>query len=378
MNIRPILFLLGPLVLATQLAACGPPAPKYEEPVRMVKLVAASPADAGTYRFIALVRRARRAELSFESGGRLASVTADIGDTVRRGQVLATIDDEPARLQIEQAQAQLRSAAGQLRERREQYRQQRAMHDDGATSLLTLNSAETALATAEAAHQSAVAALRMATRAANNAAVRAPYEGRITARLLEPGTMAGAGQAVLRMEGGGDTQVVADLPVDLIPPSLKVGAVVAARPGGRQQGADEARNDEALQLKLKSIADHVDAGGTVQAIFDLPPGSTSPRSGEALAIAINAGMPATLMVPLTAVAQGASAGKGHVFVYHFASKSVERRPVVLGELRGDSVEIVQGLRAGEQVAAAGTAFLIDHQRVLAYTGASALAAGEPR
>ena len=374
MTFRSLPMLLGAAALATQLAACDRQPVRAEAPLRMVKLITTSTTAAADYRFVALVRQARRADLSFENGGKLAGVMVDVGDTVRRGQVLATLDPEPAHLQVLQAEAQVRSTAGQLQERRDQLRQQQAMHADGATSKLTLDAAQLAVTMADAAHSSANAALQLASRAQRQGVLRAPYAGRIKARLAEPGALAASGQAVLQIEGDSHPQVVADLPAALLPASLKPGAVVVAR--GADQATAGSDAADAIKLTLRSLADHIDAGGTVQAIFDLQPGQTPRRSGEALLIAIASGAPQIATLPLTAVAQSTKAGTGHVFVYHRTGNVLERRAVVLGRQRGDSIDVTQGLRPGEEVAGAGTAFLIDRQRVVPYHSASTLATGE--
>ncbi|MDR7048668.1 RND family efflux transporter MFP subunit [Duganella sp. 3397] len=389
MTRRSFPFLLGTaalVLLTTQLAACDRQPVRAEAPLRMVKLITPPTTAAGNYSFVALVRQAQRADLSFENGGRVAGVMVDVGDTVRRGQVLATLDPEPAHLQILQAEAQVRSTAGQLQERRDQLRQQQAMHADGAASKLTLDAAQLAVTMADAANSSATAALELAARAQRVSVLRAPYAGRIKARLAQPGALAAAGQVVLQIEGDSHPQVVADLPAALLPASLKPGAVVTAR---RAEPADA--NDTTntinttnptniIRLTLRSLADHIDAGGTVQAIFDLQPepgpGHASLRSGAALSIAIDSGAKQVATLPLTAVAQGARSGTGHVFVFHHTGNVLERRSVVLGRQRGDSIEVTEGLQPGEQVAGAGTAFLIDHQRVVPYQAASTLAAGE--
>lgn len=389
MTRRSFPFLLGTaalVVLTTQLAACDRQPVRAEAPLRMVKLITPSTTAAGDYRFVAQVRQAQRADLSFENGGRVAGVMVDVGDTVRRGQVLATLDPEPAHLQILQAEAQVRSTAGQLQERRDQLRQQQAMHADGATSKLTLDAAQLAVTMADAAHSSATAALELAARAQRVSVLRAPYAGRIKARLAQPGALAAAGQVVLQIEGDSHPQVVADLPAALLPASLKPGAVVTARSAEPADANDTtntintSNTTNIIRLTLRSLADHIDAGGTVQAIFDLQPepgpGHASLRSGAALSIAIDSGAKQVATLPLTAVAQGAKSGTGHVFVFHHTGNVLERRSVVLGRQRGDNIEVTEGLQPGEQVAGAGTAFLIDHQRVVPYQSASTLAAGE--
>ena len=81
MTRRSFPFLLGTaalVVLTTQLAACDRQPDRAEAPLRMVKLITPSTTAAGDYRFVAQVRQAQRADLSFENGGRVAGVMVDV------------------------------------------------------------------------------------------------------------------------------------------------------------------------------------------------------------------------------------------------------------------------------------------------------------
>ncbi|MBN0545295.1 biotin/lipoyl-binding protein, partial [Pseudomonas aeruginosa] len=101
------------------------------EPLRTVKLEAVGAgSSAAASRFEATLRQEQRAELAFENGGRIAEIAVDVGDRVRKGQVLARLDAEPARLRLAQAEANLRAATVQARERQIQLQQQQAMFED--------------------------------------------------------------------------------------------------------------------------------------------------------------------------------------------------------------------------------------------------------
>ena len=83
-----------------------------------------------------------------------------------------------------------------------------------------------------------------------------------------------------------------------------------------------------------------------------------------------------LSVPLPAVI--AQQGKDAVFVYDAKAGTVVRRAVKLGPIEGERIRVTSGLRSGEQVVAAGGAFLSDGQAVLPLRAASHLNdAGRP-
>ena len=72
------------------------------------------------------------------------------------------------------------------------------------------------------------------------------------------------------------------------------------------------------------------------------------------AIAIEAGLRASGKPPPTSVS---SRNEAPVFVYDSAAGEVRLRQVVVGDLRGNEIEVYEGLQPGDQVVSAGVAFL---------------------
>ena len=82
------------------------------------------------------------------------------------------------------------------------------------------------------------------------------------------------------------------------------------------------------------------------------------------------------MSALVAAVMMASDGKNaSVFVYTPQQGTLTRRQVALGAVEGDRVGIKMGLKAGEQIVTAGTAFLADGQQVVPFRSTSRLGAG---
>ncbi|MFA4626841.1 efflux RND transporter periplasmic adaptor subunit [Xanthomonas perforans] len=354
----------GTLLLG--LAACsGPEAPATETP-RAVKLERFGNGGDNPLQVPALVRQEQRAELGFEGAGRLSAVLVDVGDRVTRGQLLARLDDEPLRLREQQADANVRAALAQSGERQLQLRQQQAMFDDGASSSATLTAARAAADAAAAQLQVARADLAMARRGARLGELRAPFDGSVVARLQQPQADVAAGQAVLQVEGQGHVQLVATLPAiagaGLVPGQTVHARVVDA--GGAP-----------IELRLRSLSSRLDNATTVQALLEPLAAAPSLRSGDSVMLPLPPAAASTPSVPLSAVLPRLNRQQASVFVYQPATRAVIERAVDLGTIVGERVQILRGLRAGEQVVSAGVGFLVNGQPVTPLQAQTQLSGG---
>jgi RND family efflux transporter MFP subunit len=361
-------FRLYGLIAGLALASCGGNVAPIASPPRAVKLETVGVSALAETRFTALVRQEQRADLAYEGGGRIAAIAVDVGERVRKGQVLARLDPEPTRLKMEQADANARAAMAELEERKTQLRQQQAMFDDGAISSATLTTSRVALEAAQSKTRVAESDRDLAKRAFRQAEIRAPFDGSVVARLLQPQTDAGPGQTVLQIEGQGHTQVVAMLPAN-------VGATLA--PGASASGYRSNAPDKPLTLRLRSVSTRLESGATVQAIFDLPAQEEVLRSGESLLLALPAAA-TELTVPLTAVLPTLGENTAVVFVYDPQTGHVLRRDVVLGAIEGARLHVRKGLTPGEEVVSAGASFLTNDQAVTLFRPETRLGAGLPQ
>jgi multidrug efflux pump subunit AcrA (membrane-fusion protein) len=95
------------LCIAVALTACKEKA-EIIEVVRAIKTMTVSEQPTEKIRkFSGQVAAVDSSGLSFEVGGQVASVEVDIGDRVKKGQVLAVLDPEPYELDVDAAQAEL-------------------------------------------------------------------------------------------------------------------------------------------------------------------------------------------------------------------------------------------------------------------------------
>src|SRR5690606_21570788 len=95
------------------LAACSRQAPA-PEPIRAVKLVeVGAHASAAEVEYAGEVRAQIESRLGFQVAGKLVQRPVDVGDVVRKGQLLAELDAQDYALAAQAAQAQVAAAKTQ-------------------------------------------------------------------------------------------------------------------------------------------------------------------------------------------------------------------------------------------------------------------------
>ncbi len=328
-----------------QKAATPPPA----RPVLVMEVLASG--QASQRHVGGVVRAADRADLAFRGSGRVAEINVDIGDSVRRGTVLARLDPTIPRLRQQQATAAVSRVEASLDERRRRLDVQQRLYSSGYTTLQALRAAELEVATGEAELRDARAALALAARDVADSMLVAPHDGVVAAREVERNTEVAAGQVVLRIDGTGALEVTSSLPGNLIE-SVQVGSRV---------GVSVTAVPSPITGFIGRIGGRGESGLTFPVVVTLP--------AEARALGVRPGMVADLLfaggdagdlvVPLTAVVPGSEAGQGHVFVLTADGRSVNRRVISVSGVGDDGVRVRAGLSAGESIVAVGAAFLSD-------------------
>lgn len=196
---RNVLIVMMVFLVGT-LSGCLPSDPSVVPPTtpRVVDTARVMPANGPEQVTLSgQVQASEHTRLSFEVSGEVRSVSVDVGDTVAAGEVLATLDKARYQLAFDQALASEREAAAGLQEARLDHRRQSDLAERGFGSASQLDSARTALETARYRHEAAVASRRIAERDLAQTQLKAPFEGTVGQRMVEPAERVSAGQAVL-------------------------------------------------------------------------------------------------------------------------------------------------------------------------------------
>ena len=157
-----------------------------------------------------------KTELSFEVSGKIDLVNINLGDNIKAGQILATLDNSSYILNLKQSQGKVKEADARLIEAQNIFDRQLKLHKEGWTTKAALDNAQAALDTAKSAVDVAKAQYDIADKNLNDTSLFAPYDGKITSRLIEPSQAIEAGQPVFLIEGNKGFEVKAKVPETII------------------------------------------------------------------------------------------------------------------------------------------------------------------
>jgi RND family efflux transporter MFP subunit len=323
----------------------------------------------------------RRATVSSKVTGKVVEVNVEEGQAVRKGQVLARLDDSQVRSSLNVAEAQLalarRGAAedqAKLREAELTRDRRAALVKEGVVGKAELDTAQSQVESLQAriaysqeqilVSQSQVNARRTDL---NDMVVRAPFDGVAISKDAQPGEMISPVSA-----GGGFTRTgictivdMSSLEVEVdvnesyinrVRPDQPVEAILDAYPDWRipahvitsVPSADRAKATVKVRIGFEQLDQRIlpDMGVKVSFLSEPTPQSATPVASQ-------------LLVPKTALRK--ADGRDVVFVVK--EDLAERRAVTVGGTDGDQVEIASGLQLGERVIIDGPATLADGSRV---------------
>ena len=304
------------------LVACARPAPG-ERPLKPVT-VRAEPAQLagadGTAWVAGTLLAAQRAVISTRLAARVRAVRADEGARVRRGELLIRLDDDEVVAQLRGSETALSTA--KIHERRIAL-----LVSKGAETQSRLDVAQAERALAEA--QSAAAHASM-----TYTEIRAPFDGIVQSKRVQPGDLVTPGQPLLELVGGG----------------LEIAVSVSDEEARGIHNGDHLQFDAADRRGVAEVVAIAPGGdpashrGLLRARLLEPDGL---RSGSFARLRLPGGANAqrTVQVPRSALVQrGDLTG-----VFIVQGERAELRWLSLGAVEGEVVPVRAGLRVGELV-----------------------------
>jgi membrane fusion protein, multidrug efflux system len=280
--------------------------------------------------------------LSFKVGGVIRKLSVAAGERVHKGQRLAEIEQTEVNAQVEQARQAHEKA------KRDASRGER-LYEDKVISLEQLQDLRTQAAMAEA-------ALNTAEFNWNYAAIVAPRDGTVLRRLAEERELVAAGAPVL-VVGAQDKGFI-------VRTGLADREIVQVRLGDVAQVHLDALPDATLSGKITEVASAADgSSGMFRIEVTLDPTNLPLKSGLVAKLSVvpsSATAGSRVYVPIGAIVEG-DGRTARLFVLD--QDKARRRDVEVAFIEGDSVAIVSGVEAGEQVITDGAQYLEDGEQV---------------
>ena len=343
------------LLLALLLAACGKDdASKAAAPATPALTVStAAPTTASLPLQLGAngnVAAWQEAVIGSESGGlRLLEVRVNVGDVVKKGEVLAVFSADTVNADVEQARAALQEAQANAAEAAANARRAQSLKSSGAMSEQQVTQYLTAERTAAARVAAAKATLTQQQLRLKYTQVVAPDSGVISARSATVGAVVGVGTELFRLIRQGRLEWRAELPAS------DIGRI---KPGTRVR-VKGASGSEVVG-KVRMIAPTVDAQTRTTLVYvDLPPalsGNAPLKAGMFAGGEFELGASNALTVPQQAIA--VRDGFSYVFRLNKDSRVSQLR-IGTGRRLGDRIEVVSGLAPDAQIVVNGAGFLND-------------------
>lgn len=291
--------------------------------------------------------------LSFRVSGQITEWLVDVGAHVTEGEVLARIDPQQQKADVEASEAAVRAAEAQVRQASAAFERQKLLMTKGSTTQELFDQAQTASRTANGALETAKANLGTSRDALSYTELRADAPGIVTVRNAEAGQVVQAAQTMFTVAQDGPRDAIFEVYESLLferpaEPTIKLALV--SDPAVNTEGTisevsptiDTATGTVRVKIAMKNTPERMTLGAPVTGFATSPPVKV-------------------LILPWTALST--LDGKPAVWVVKPDDKTVSLRPVTVSAYETGRVLVSDGVQPGEQVVVDGLKMLRPDQVV---------------
>lgn len=310
-------------------------------------------------RFVGRLEPAQQARIAFERGGLITAIAVEEGQTVARGEVIATLDALVLQAERDRLLGQRLQVAANLELSRLTEGRQRTLREQGHASQQRLDEARLNTAALEGELTALDAAIRRLDIDIEKSVVRAPFAGTVGARFVDTGVVVAAGTAVIDL-------LESDRPQARI--GISPAAAAGLRPG---DGVRLINGGEALDGRVVAVRPDVStATRTVGVLIDVLAG---PRAsfGDTVELRVRRRVDAEgFWLPISALSEG-ERGLWSVLTIQSEDGETDRvgqEAVEVVHTDGDRVFVRGTLRPGQRVVAGGLNRIIPGQRIARASG----------
>ena len=346
-------FLLSATLLLPLLSSCSKEEIETKaELIRPVRYLVAQPdSNVRLYRYPGTARSKVESKQSFRVPGLVSQVAVEVGDRIKKGGLIARLEQADYKLRLSSAEAGLEQAQANAENARLTLERIKGLYDRGNASISSLDDMRSKKSAVDAGVRAAKSQLDLARRQLGYTQLRSPADCLVAQLNTETDENVAAGQVLAVLNCGNEIEITTAVPATLIQKLNKtVEAQLQFSALGEQLfvatvnevgiAATEFGTMYPVTLMLKTAAPQIQSGMSAQVIFQMP---------EIRDTAIYS-------VPLSAVNEDSS-GR---FVYlaeplqdRKGYAKVKRVKVTVGRLSSTTIEITDGLNSGSHVITAG-------------------------
>ncbi len=338
-------------ILLLSLAACGATPPSTSAKAintEGLALITIAPMNSASDReWMGVVEATQQATLSAQTSGTIAKLLVDVGAAVKANQILANLSQVEQLAGQNRAQASVNAALASATEAEADFKRTRNLQRENIVSAQQLEQSLAHRDSARAQLAAAQAQLRDANQQISYTVIRAPFDGVISARLVQTGEAISPGTPLMSMNAPGQLRLRLNLPqADALALDQKQTAQVVMRNGAKLAASgivvfpnsDAQTHTVTVRLDLPPAVG-LQPGMTLRAIL-------ATQTQPALATSTQA-QAAEIQIPASAVVQRSEVSG----VYVISKQTIVLRQIRLGHRTAAQVEVLSGLNPGETIAA---------------------------
>ncbi|WGJ06023.1 efflux RND transporter periplasmic adaptor subunit [Brucella intermedia] len=343
--------LLGAAVL---LSACGKEEDKQADSdvARPVLYMVVEPKPVTQTGFAGTIEPRYSTDLAFRVLGRIINRPVQVGDLVKKDEMVAMLDPANLDLAVQSARADLASAEAQFANASASEERQRILLKGNNVSQADYDAARQARDSAHAGLEKARAGLKKAQDQRSYAVLRPDYDGVISATSAEVGQVVAAGQTVMTVARPDVREAVLDIPDSMTQYFER------DTPFNVQLQADPTVTGKGTVREVAPQADAQTRTRRVRIALDNPPDGF--RLGATIRAAMAAPEQNLVTIPIQSLHE--ENGKTGIWVIDPSKQTVSLRDVQVIERRGGSF-VAEGVDVGSYVAIAGVNELKEGQKV---------------
>ena len=322
-----------------------------EEIIRPVKIQEINSIQDGSFNidFPAQISPTQKTVLAFKYAGKIKNINFESGDFVKKGQVIATMDNKDYMVNLEAFSKKYEAAKAVAQNAEVQFSRAEKLYKGGALAKKDYDNA-VAIST----FKEASAGLENARNTLNDTKIIAPYDGYIDKKIVEEGTVIPEGGPVISFISNEITDISVNASLKDLE-NIKNASNIIFK---------DNLSEKVYPLKIKSIAQNPDSINlTYPVTFTFSNLSKDEKflSGQTgtVTISVKNNGNQEILIPLDALFEDNGSN-----VYLFKNGIAVKTAVEIGELREtDKISIVKGLKSGDKVIVAGVSKLADGEKV---------------
>jgi RND family efflux transporter MFP subunit len=354
------IFKINYLLILFLLASCGEKEVKEELILRPVKYSEVSYLGGEKSRqFSGTARTQKIVNLSFRSSGIVTKLDMKLGQNVKKGQLLGTLDNVSARLSYESSIASKNSAESQMNTAKLNLNRIRTLYEKGSASLSDYEAAKNSHRTAVASFESAKRSVAIQQDQIQFGYLYAPEDGIIASVSAEVDENVSPGQIVGVLNAGTAIEITLGLPesvINSVKKNMNVKVSFTAIEGETfnalvtevSPAVNANTSTYPITVMVTDKDERIKSGMAANVQFDF----TNENNSKEI-----------LVVPASAIGEDGNGQFVFLVEGDTAKATVKKQGITIGNLTPQGFEVTSGLKAGQKIAVAGLQTLLDGQDV---------------